>query len=335
MLRTFQATPVARHKPARSGCAFALTVLVLWNGAFAQQNPVPEEIIITGRVSGPPLWQVKNGDNTLWLFGYVTPLPEDLEFDPSSLEPVIANADEVLSRPDLEMTESLGPFKLLDLYRQYRKMRVNANDQTLDDVMPPELFARVLAAKEIYGPRGDKFFRLRPFFAALELNQEVRRKARFTDASAIGKSINRLIKRHKIPTTELVVVSDLSYKALLNELNEVSPAAELACLSVTLDRIETDIQGMKNRAQAWAYGYMAELYAMEYPDQQGACADNMLEGANAKALAAEFEQLWLMHAQHALNENHSTFSVVEMRSMLASDGLLAQLRARGYEVVDP
>src|SRR5687767_4736948 len=67
---------------------------VFANSTAGQPGQVsePEEIIITGKVSGPPLWQIKNGDNTLWVFGFLASLPEDFEFDSSGLEEVIAGA---------------------------------------------------------------------------------------------------------------------------------------------------------------------------------------------------------------------------------------------------
>ncbi len=294
-----------------------------------------EEILITGKVSGPPLWQVKNGDNTLWVFGFLSPLPEDLEFDASGLEEVIAGADEMLSRPDLEMSESLGPFKLIGLYRQYRKMRVNDNDQTLEDVLSPELYARVLAAKGAYGPRGKGIFKLRPLFAALALDKAARDNAGFQDASIVGNSVIKLVKRYKLPRTELLVETDLSARTMLDEINSMSLAAEIACLTTTLERIETDIEGTKERARAWAYGYMSELYAMEFPDPQGACMEAALEGSELKALFAQFEALWLANAERALAENRSTFALLEIQALVASDGVLAQLQEKGYEVIAP
>ncbi|MES2624610.1 MAG: TraB/GumN family protein [Pseudomonadota bacterium] len=315
----------------------AVLPLVLLNTVFGQgsQSSVPEEIIITGKVSGPPLWQVKNGDNTLWIFGFLSPLPEDFRFDSSGLEKVIAGADEVLSRPDLEMSESLGPFKAIGLYRQYRKMRVNDDGKTLDEVLPAELYVRVLAARETYGPRGKGLLKLRPLFAALALDKAAREKAGFKDAAIVGNNITRLVKLHKVQLTELLVESDLSYRAMLDEVDAMSPAAELACLRTSLERIETDIEGMKERARAWGYGYMSELYAMEFPDPQGACVEAILEGPNLKALFTQAEALWLVNAERALTENHSTFALLEMQTLLASDGLLARLKDKGYEVVAP
>jgi hypothetical protein len=336
MLLTFSANP-NRWRSVVLRFLLVLLSQLLCSTVFGQDSlsPATEEIIITGKVSGPPLWQVKNGANTLWIFGFLSPLPQDFEFDSSGLEEVIAGADEMLSRPDLEMDGWIGPFEAIGLYRQYRKMRVNDEDQTLDEVLPPELYARVLAVKETYGPRGKGILKLRPLFAALVLDKAARKNAGFKDASVVGNSITRLVKRHKIHRTELVVETALAPRAMLDEVDSMSAAAEIACLTTTLERLETDIEAMKERARAWAYGYMSELHAMEFPDPQGACMEAALEGPKLKALFAQFEALWLANAQRALAENHSTFALLDMQALLASDGVLAQLQAKGYEVIAP
>jgi hypothetical protein len=46
-------------------------------------------------------------------------------------------------------------------------------------------------------------------------------------------------------------------------------------------------------------------------------------------------QGWLKEAERALKENRSTMAVALMTDMFAADGYIAELRARGYEVVEP
>src|SRR5690606_38004574 len=38
----------------------------------------PEEIIVTGRVPGPPMWKVHSGEHVLWIFPYLTWVPRDI-----------------------------------------------------------------------------------------------------------------------------------------------------------------------------------------------------------------------------------------------------------------
>jgi hypothetical protein len=44
---------------------------------------------------------------------------------------------------------------------------------------------------------------------------------------------------------------------------------------------------------------------------------------------------WLAAAENALAVNKSTFATLDIRDLVGADGLLAQLRERGYEVREP
>jgi hypothetical protein len=44
---------------------------------------------------------------------------------------------------------------------------------------------------------------------------------------------------------------------------------------------------------------------------------------------------WLAAAENALAVNQSTFATLDIRDLVGADGLLAQLRARGYEIREP
>ena len=35
-----------------------------------------EEVVVSGRRPGPPLWRIKNGENTLWVFAVVDTMPK-------------------------------------------------------------------------------------------------------------------------------------------------------------------------------------------------------------------------------------------------------------------
>lgn len=56
-------------------------VFALWlisSGMAAEVGDAPEEIIVTGRQPGPPLWKVSSGDRVLWIFPYLDWIPKDM-----------------------------------------------------------------------------------------------------------------------------------------------------------------------------------------------------------------------------------------------------------------
>jgi hypothetical protein len=61
----------------------------------------------------------------------------------------------------------------------------------------------------------------------------------------------------------------------------------------------------------------------------------MSTAENWSKIIEDSDAQWLAAAEQALGANTSTFATLDIGSLLASDGLLAQLRERGYEVREP
>ena len=99
--------------------------------------------------------------------------------------------------------------------------------------------------------------------------------------------------------------------------------------------IETDLEGMKERANAWATGDVDALKRFDYPDSQGNCLAMLFSAGGFADLRDELYATWLSEAEHALATYDTSFSVLPMRELVAADGLLAQLAARGYTVTAP
>ena len=106
-----------------------------------------------------------------------------------------------------------------------------------------------------------------------------------------------------------------------------------------MTRLETDLQAMKQRANAWSLGDIAALRALPYADQDLACFDAL---ASVPTLRERFQDLksrlratWLAAADRSLSEHASSFAVLPMTALLSEDGVLPALAAQGYEVEEP
>lgn len=72
---------------------------------------------------------------------------------------------------------------------------------------------------------------------------------------------------------------------------------------------------------------------MEGPDE---CLPSLFDNAQqAKDVVDYHDQQWLTAADRALHDRSTSFSLVPIRELLAPDGLVAALRARGYVVEEP
>ena len=119
-----------------------------------------------------------------------------------------------------------------------------------------------------------------------------------------------------------------------------SSLEDIDCFAKTLDRLETDLQAMRERANAWATGDIEALRALPFTDQNQICADAVLNAGFVKErglddMRERLAQAWLTAAETALTTHESTFAILPMAQILKPDGYIETLRARGYEVEEP
>jgi hypothetical protein len=292
-----------------------------------------EELTVIGRYPGPPMWKVSSGTHALWIFGNLTPLPKGLSWDPRNVERLLERAQAVIGEIEFSAPE-YNPFKLIGLVRQARRLSRNAEGATLADVLPPDLHARYAALHARYTPRDRGSQKLRPAMAVLRVyDAALDDVGLHTDRERISKEIRRIVRKNDIETTRLKFV--LEPQAVLEDLQEVTPEAELKCFETTLATIETDLDAMKARANAWALGDVDALERFDYPDPQGDCLAMLVSSTGMEELRRNVYAQWLVEAEGALAANETSFAVLPMRELFAPDGLLAQLAAKGYTITAP
>ena len=116
-------------------------------------------------------------------------------------------------------------------------------------------------------------------------------------------------------------------------------AAEIACLETTIERLESDLPRMRQRANLWSLGDVAGLRTLPFPDEQAACYDALrsvpkLRG-RFEAVKEQLRKLWIATAEQVLAANESSFAVLPIKELVDRGGLLDELRAKGYEAEEP
>ena len=291
-----------------------------------------EEITVIGRYPGPPLWKVSSGERSLFIFGDLTPVPKGLTWDPRNAERIVKRADAVIG-PMRIRAPTYNPFKIVRALRAARRLSRNPEGSKLADVLPPDLYARFDALRQRHMPGDERSDQLRPALAALRLHSAALDDVGLTLDTGVMKTIERLMKRADAEEAKAQVETEAA--TVLAELEKVTREAELNCFATVLTTLETDLDGMKERANAWATGDVDALARFDYPDPQGDCLEMLFSAGGLKSLGDELFATWLAEAERALATHGTTFSVLPMRELVAADGLLAQLEARGYTVTAP
>ena len=285
---------------------------------------------------GPPMWKVSSGDHSLWIFAILTPLEAGVNWQSDAVESVIARAQEYIYFKAPEPSIPLNPFKFINGLRMVLKLRNNPDGKLLEDVIPTDLYARFMPLVELY--QIPDMEETRPFYAADSLRGYAVIANGLTEDHGIDIKIDSLVAT--IPSMTLTPIQlgpeRLDYDFLMESAQRMSEAAaiedEIHCLKLSVDSIETDIDGMRQRAQAWAAGDVNALRRNR--DVIGArrmCAQVQLTSGLLEKAGAD----WLQAAEKALSSNSLSFAILELDELIEPGGLLEELKDRGYTIDAP
>jgi uncharacterized protein YbaP (TraB family) len=306
--------------------------------AVQAEEPELETLVVNGEQPGPGLWEFRHGDHHLWVLATVSPLPKELKWRSKQLEQVIAQSQLVIAPARVDV--NVGFFKSLTLLPLALRMGDLPNKQHLKDVLPPSTYARWSSARQRHAPRDDDLETNRPLFAGGQLYDKALKRAGLERRTDVWKQVEQLAKTHKVTVREPSVELDVKDpKALLREFVDTPPVSDVPCFESLLTRIESQLPVMQQRALAWAKGDVNSLKRLSVEDTQSACM-NVFTGT--PRLAAKFDegmrrwrQEWVLAAEGALLRNQSSVAVVSLGEFLGGGGLAAQMRARGYELIEP
>ncbi|MEO8313894.1 MAG: TraB/GumN family protein [Pseudomonadota bacterium] len=300
-----------------------------------------EEVLITGTQPGPPLWKVKSGNHVLWIMGEVTPLPKRLKWRSKQVERVLADAKEILlesgvpgvTRPQIE-----GATAPVTTNVTSRNERYLPNGQTLRDLLSPEGYVRFETVRARYAKGEKDAERFTPGRAAIVLFNNALRRLEFAqEFYPISKQVVAMANRRHIKVTGVMT-------AQYEESDPSRPDSLLSIcgLEAILVQLNDGGAGWKAQANAWAIGNIDRLKQFAFLSGvirgrvPPTCAiEDKVDDQRFLAASVRRAATWLSAAERVLADNSSTMAVVEMMDLLAPDGLIASLRARGYEVVEP
>jgi hypothetical protein len=304
--------------------------------------PAIEEVLVTGQQPGPGLWKVTRPadgtDHVLWILGSYGPLPKKLSWRSTELEAALAGSQAVIA--PVSMRASVGALGGVTLLPSLVGARRNPDGARLEEVVPPELYARWLPLKERYIGRDGDVEKWRPIFAAQELYEQALRKSGLQPYGVVWPAVEKRARKAgvKIVEPEVEVRIDKP-RAAIKEFKQ-APLDDLECFAKTLERLESDLELMRVRANAWASGDVEKLRALAPVDNASACIavalnSQVLQDRGAGDWPAQRAAAWLAAVETALAANVSTVAVLSIDQILRPDGYVAELRARGYVVEDP
>jgi hypothetical protein len=289
-----------------------------------------EVVLVTGEQPGPALWKVSSGNHYLWILGEVAPLPPKVKWRSKQFESLLANSQEVI------LHNSATSMKGRQAARMAQATEL-PNGQSLRDLVSPALHARIETVAKIYSvsePLDD----LSPpvvgtRFANASLKKlDVRPFPLQPSVEALARKAEVRITNYSTPAIDIPFEEQV--QTVKNNATAVCPLERIVQV------LEDGGSGLRRLANAWAVGDIDSLRRLvpEYGIFTNGYRWSECSTLGPKQLDEHMSKRttsWLAEAERALRENESTLAVVPITELFATDGYLAALRARGYEVVDP
>ena len=308
-----------------------------------------EEVVVTGEFAGPSMWQVTHPDHpghTLWIVGEPPLLPQGMRFRSQKVAQVASQSQEILQRTgvSLKPDEKVGVFRMLTLVPAALKLRKNPDKATLQELLPPDLYARWLVQKKLYLGRDSGVEKMRPFLVAEKLREAAIKELQLGYGGSWGE-VWEHVQTKKIPVTSPSLEYTFKTEGLRAQLKKFAreKLADEECFARTIELTEAlsdkELEGA--RARAWATGDLAKLQELPpLPDPDSSCEQAIY---NALAMTTtvpanvreQMDELWFTAAGKALTKNESTLAFVPMSALLGEHGYLESLRLRGHEILAP
>ena len=310
--------------------------------ATASAAPGPadtlDELLVTGERPGPGMWRISKDGHDLWLLATLEPLPKKMIWRSAAVEARISASQVVIAPP--QVTTDVGFFRGLTLLPSLLRARKSPDGLTLEQALPHDLYMRWLALRVKYLGSGDGDEQMRPVVAALDLYLHALDDSGLTNDDGIWEVVEKTARKQHVPilpVTLKLTVDDP--KASIREFADIRRDAEVGCLEKTMERIETDLNPMRQRANMWALGDVQGLKAAHYPDERMACLDAFFSVPRLRdqlqRAKLQIDAAWLAAADDALAKNQNSFAILSLAEMLKPDGWLDKLRAQGCAIQEP
>lgn len=311
-----------RVKVLRSLALAACLALSL--GAAAQpqmedpEGTLVEAVVITPRTPGPAWWKVSDGDSVVWILATPDgPLPPGVTWDHSVVERRLKGASALIDGVSLNAGLRDLPALL--------KLRSQLKSKTpLEPGLPPALRDRFVTDRTRLGKPAKRYADWSPLAAGLMLLGDSRGGGRWATPD---RDVRKLAKKAKVPIRESARYDAVPF--LQKAVAGLTPAIHQQCLESALDDIDASGR-LRPAAEGWAKGNVQ--VALTAPRAVERCVLLLAGGAELWRRSSRDQA---QSIEQALKTPGHAVALVGMRRLLAKDGVLDLLRARGFTVTGP
>jgi hypothetical protein len=277
-----------------------------------------EEIVVTARRIGIPVWRVTSPTTSIVLIGSIEGIAKETRWDTGALETTLRKADRVMFPSSMGLTGS--PFALVGYYMKWRKQATLPKGQTLANYLPRDQFQRLVALKN-RGVLKAGFERTHPLHLALKLRKAAEGKG---NGPGVDRYVRATVKKHKV---KMVPIATMKAKPIVNNFFSTPTRTYTPCLIDAIAVAEAGPAAVKARSDAWA--------DRRVPSVLGSPADKVYETCSPVAWGVVPGPDLRSQIRGLMSQPQLTVAVVNLRSLAAPGGVLDSLAAGGFKISGP
>ena len=268
--------------------------------------------LLSPAVAAPALWEVRDADSAIWLFGSFHVLPEELAWRTPLFDEIVSAADEVV------FEANVGPAAIADIGAKAFAIGIYTDGTLLTDVIDDGSEAKLRSfASSVDLPVGS-VLAMKPWFAANTLSVAAMAAQGFTAGGV------EFVLQPELPAGKQAFLE--TGEEQLAVLAGAPEAEQIALLVSTLDEAETMPKVMDKMMSNWVKGTpdrLADLFLAEMGGFEDAFLDRLIFARNRD---------WIPALETRLAENTKAVVVVGAAHLIGEGSVLDLLETAGYTV---
>lgn len=286
--------------------------------ARAEADQAGEDIVVTARRSGAPMWTIQTSAGNVILVGEIVEVPKATPWRPERLEGATSRAQRVI----IGTKGKVSPGDVFRLLFRGDSITKLPKGRVAGDYLTSSQLARLHAIETRFG---QDYERKNFLITAHDLLSKRLSFDRNTGDDAT-EVVRRSAQRARIPVRP---VGEVRGEDMLDNLFEASPTTHISCLEAAMTAADAGADVVTERGRAWT--------GFDVP----AVMDNPVEAAlgqcwpwTSDGFGTLLRDQWLTAINDAASQPGTTLAVVPLRILAEPAGLLDQL-AKKYAIEGP
>lgn len=268
--------------------------------------------LVSPAVADPALWEVSDGDSSIWLFGSFHILPDGTEWRSELFDGVLAEADKVVFETDVR------PAAIAQMGAEAFARGIYVDGTLLTDVMDDALEAQLRQQAAAMDMPMGMVLAMRPWMATNTITVQMLAAHGYQNQGV------EFVLQPEISTERLGFLE--SGTEQLDVLAGAPDDEQLAMLQATLDELDALPKLIEKMKTRWVDGTpeeLTDLFLMEMGGFETAFLDRLLYARN---------QNWLEPIEAMLAENQENLVIVGAAHLIGDGSVLDLLEQAGYRV---